>query len=95
MLIGDSSLTTDNKNLEIFMNTFNLECSINKPTCFQSKNSPCIDLILTNKKYLLDPFSTNVPLLNALKISENLQFSDVFRGFRSKTLVENGLNNQR
>ena len=34
------------------MNTFNLECSLNKPTCFQFENPPCTDLILTNKKEL-------------------------------------------
>ena len=42
----------NNKNLEVFMNTFNLESLINKPTCFQSPNSTCIDLILTNRKSL-------------------------------------------
>ena len=40
----------------------------------------------------LNPFSTNVPLLYPLKTSENLWFSDVFRGYGSGTLVENGLN---
>ena len=39
-----------------------------------------------------NPFSTNVPLLYPLKTSENIRFSDVFRGYRSGTLVENGLN---
>ena len=34
--------------------------------------------------------STNVPLLYPLKTSENLQFSDVVRGYRSETLVKNG-----
>ena len=34
------------------MNTFNLDSLINKPTCFQSTNPTCIDLILTNKKSL-------------------------------------------
>ena len=44
---------------------------------------------------LLNPFSTNVPLLYPLKTSENLRwFSDVFRGYRSWTLTENGLNSQ-
>ena len=38
----------------------------------------------------LNPFSTNVPLLYSLKTSENLRFSDVFRGYRSGKLVENG-----
>ena len=32
------------------MNTFNLKCSRNKPTCFQFENPPCISLILTSKK---------------------------------------------
>ena len=52
MLIGDFNLTVNNKNLRVFMNTFNLDSLINKPTCFQSANPTCIDLILTNKKSL-------------------------------------------
>ena len=39
----------------------------------------------------LNSFSTNVPLLYPLKTSENWRFFDVFRGYRSGTLVENGL----
>ena len=50
VLIGDFNLTIDNKSLENFMTTFDLECLIKKPTCFQSSNPTCIDLILTNKK---------------------------------------------
>ena len=38
-----------------------------------------------------NPFSTNVPLLYPLETSEKRTFSDVFRGYRSGTLVENGL----
>ena len=34
------------------MNTFSLESLINKPTCFQSANPTCTDLIVTNKKSL-------------------------------------------
>ena len=34
------------------MSTFDMECLINKPTCFQSAKPNCIDLILTNKKEL-------------------------------------------
>ena len=52
ILIGDFNLTVNNKNLGVFMDTFNLESLINKPTCFQSANPTCIDLILTNKKNL-------------------------------------------
>ena len=40
---------------------------------------------------IVNPFSTNIPLLYPLKTSENVQFSDVLRGYRSGTLVENGL----
>ena len=32
------------------MNTFDLECLIKKPTCFQSTSPSCADLILANKK---------------------------------------------
>ena len=50
MLIGDFNLTIIYKSLENFMTTFDQECLIKKPTCFQSSNPTCIDLILTNKK---------------------------------------------
>ena len=52
ILIGDFNLTVENNSLENVMNTFDLECLIKKPTCFQSSNPRCIDLILTNKKKL-------------------------------------------
>ena len=45
-----------------------------------------VKLKLLQWNYLLNPFSTNVPLLYALR------FSDVSRGYRSGTLIENGLN---
>ena len=50
MLIRDFNLTINNKSLENVMNTFDLECLIKKPTCFQCSNPTCIDLILTKKK---------------------------------------------
>ena len=53
MLIGDLNMSIENKNLEVFLNSFGLECLIKIPTCFQSKNPSYIDLILTNKKGLL------------------------------------------
>ena len=40
---------------------------------------------------MLNTYATNVPLLNPFKKSENRRFSAVFRGCRSRTLVENGL----
>ena len=39
---------------------------------------------------MLNPFSINIPLLNSLK-TENQRFSDDFKGYRSGTLVENGI----
>ena len=41
-------------------------------------------------KFLINPFSNNVPCLYPQK-PENWRFSDVFRRYRSRTLVENGL----
>ena len=46
ILIRDFNLTVENNNLKNFMNTFDLECLIKKPTCFQFSNARCIDLIL-------------------------------------------------
>ena len=42
----------------------------------------------------VNPFSTNIPFLYPLKASENLWFSNIFRGYKSGTLVENGLMKQ-
>ena len=42
-------------------------------------------------RIVFNSFSTNVPLLYPLKISENRRFSDAFRGYRKGTLVKNGL----
>ena len=35
-VMRDFNLTVENKNLEVFMSTFGMECLIRKPTCFQS-----------------------------------------------------------
>ena len=50
ILIGDFNLTVQNNSLENFMNTFDLQCLMKKPTCFQSSNLRCIQLIFTNTK---------------------------------------------
>ena len=39
MLIRDFNLTVNNKNLGVFMNTFNLDTLMNKPTCFLQLDS--------------------------------------------------------
>ena len=41
ILMGNFNLTVEDKNLEVFMNTFDMECLINKPTCFQSTKPNC------------------------------------------------------
>ena len=41
------------------------------------------------------PLLANVPILNPLKISENLWFSGVFRGYEIGTLGRNGLMSAR
>ena len=48
--MGDFNFTVENTNLEVFMSTFDMECLIKKPTCFQSAKPNYIDLIFTNKK---------------------------------------------
>ena len=48
-LMGDFSLTVENKNFEVFMSTFGMECCIKKLR-FKSAKPNCIDLILTNEK---------------------------------------------
>ena len=53
MLIGDFKLTIDNKSLENFMITFDLECLIKKATRFQSSNPTYIDLNLTTTNNFL------------------------------------------
>lgn len=42
-------------------------------------------------KWLINPFSVNVPLLYPVKTSENPRVFDVFRGCTRGTLLENGL----
>ena len=59
MLIGYVNFTVENKNLEVFMNTFYLECLIKKPTCFQFTNPTCINLILKNKKEFLKHYNVS------------------------------------
>ena len=49
------------------------------------------DVILGILLLILNIIATNVPLLYPLE-TENLRFPDVFGGYRSGTLVENGLN---
>ena len=67
ILMGNFNLTVEDKNLEVFMNTFDMECLINKPTCFQSTKPNCIDLILTNKKEVFINSNHHSFIVTALK----------------------------
>ena len=82
MLIGDFNMTIENKNLEVFMNLFGLECLIKKPTCFQSKNPSCFDLILTNKK---DLFKNS----NVLEVGISDHHSLIITALKSQLVKEN------
>ena len=52
LLMGDFNLTIENRLLEELLNLFNLKSIISSPTCFQSTNPTCIDVILTNQEDL-------------------------------------------
>ena len=58
LLMSHFNLTIENKYLEELLNLFNLESFISSPTCFQSTNPSCIDLILTNQEDLFSNPST-------------------------------------
>ena len=82
MLIGDFNITIEKKNLEVFMNSFGLECLIKKPTCFQSKNPSCIDLILANKK---DLFKNS----NVLEVGTSDHHSMIITALKSQLVKGN------
>ena len=56
--MGDFNLTIENKHLEELLKLFNLKSLISSPTCFQSINPTCIDLILTNQEDLFSNSNT-------------------------------------
>ena len=58
LFMGDFNLTTGNKHLEDLLNLFNLKNLISSPTCFQSTNPTCIDLILTGQEDLFNNFNS-------------------------------------
>ena len=86
ILIGDFNLTVESKNLDVFMNKFDLECLIRKPACFQPTSPSCIDLILTTKK----EFFKNSHVLEA-RISD--RHSLVVTALRSQLVKGNAKTN--
>ena len=59
ILIGDFNLCGENTHLEDTLENCDLSNLINKPTCYESNNPTCTDLILTNKNNLLKLSDTN------------------------------------
>ena len=49
IILGDLNITSEDKNLQLFADSFNLEHLIRKPACFKGSLS-CIDLINRNMK---------------------------------------------
>ena len=58
LLMGDFNLTIENKHLEELLSLFDIKSLISSPTCFQSINLTCIDLILTNQEDLFSNSNT-------------------------------------
>ena len=52
LVIGNFNLPVENSYLEAIIQAYDLSSLIKKPTCYQSHAPSCIDLILTNRKYL-------------------------------------------
>ena len=51
-MLGDSNMTSKDKNVQRVTDTFILELLINELTCFKASPS-CIDLIITNRNNTL------------------------------------------
>ena len=80
ILIGGSNLCVENTHLEATLENYDLDNLINMPTCYQSNDPTCIDLILTNKKNLFklsDTFETALSdhhkLISTILKSEGLK----------------------
>ena len=58
VVIGDFNLPVENSHLESIIQAYDLSSYIKKPTCYQSQTPGCIDLILTNRKYLFQLSNT-------------------------------------
>ena len=71
------------------MEMFALSCLISKPTCFQSINRTCIDLILTNKPNLSKlPPNFETDLSDHHKLISTIMKSDSLKGHQSKKYID-------
>ena len=85
-------------NLQVFKE--NIKCMeylqaklINKNDIHHDKPSTSPYELLTENfmKNTINPFHATDLFLYSLKTSENWRFSDVFKGYRNKTIARNGL----
>ena len=93
ILIGDFNLCVGNTYLEATLENYDLNNLINMPTCYQSNNPTCIDLILTSKKNLFklsDTFETG--LSDHHKLISTILKSGGFKG-RPKEKIYNRIGN--
>ena len=71
------------------MEMFALSCLISKPTCFQSINPTCIDLILTNKPNLSKlPPNFETYLSDHHKLISTIMKSGSLKGYQSKKYID-------
>ena len=71
------------------MEMFALSCLISKPTCFQSINRTCIDLILTNKPNLSKlPPNFETDLSDHHKLILTIMRSDSLKEHQSKKYID-------
>ena len=67
---------------------------LHKLKLYKNPSNRLLWVVLNGKslhEFFISPFQANLPLLYPLKTSENLRFSDFFRGYRKETLTWNGL----
>ena len=90
ILIGDFNVCVENTHSQATLENYDLNNLINIPTCYQSNNPTCIDLILTNKKNLFklsDTFETG--LSDQHKRISTILKSEGFKGKPKKKKKKN------
>ena len=90
--MGDFNLTIENQHLEDLLSLFNIKSLISSPTCFQSINPTCIDLILTNQEDLFNNSNTcEVGISNHHHLVSTMLNKKFLKG-NTKTLFYRGYN---
>ena len=99
-MLGDFNMTPEDKKMQLFADSFNLENLIKEPRCFKGSPS-CIDLIITNRKpycekaCLIETGLSDFHKLTAVSLKSQIlktpQKRKLYRDY--KTLDENNFNN--